>query len=141
MLRPCFGPHTPSDTGNPLAPFAIPLLLPRIVPQNLCVELKAESDTLSRRQREKELMLRQYRVAETALREARDGLPNLKFQVGRSRMSGVSNVVLDGVVYQDAQGAVTTCLTLRHSADTLPAPQAPRCAVTHNLARTLPPAG
>lgn len=53
------------------------------------MELKAETDTLSRRQREKELMLRQYRVAETALREARDGLPNLKFQVGRRRVDGL----------------------------------------------------
>ncbi|KAG2482118.1 hypothetical protein HYH03_018925, partial [Edaphochlamys debaryana] len=49
--------------------------------KNLAVELKAESDTLNRRQREKELMLRQYRVAEAALKDARDALPNLKFQV------------------------------------------------------------
>ncbi|GLI69727.1 hypothetical protein VaNZ11_014402 [Volvox africanus] len=49
--------------------------------KNLAVELKAESDHLSRRQREKELMLRQYRLTEQQLKDARDMLPNLKFQV------------------------------------------------------------
>jgi hypothetical protein len=50
--------------------------------QNLAVELKAESDHLNRRQREKELMLRQYRTADATLKDARDTLPNMKFQVG-----------------------------------------------------------
>lgn len=45
------------------------------------MELKSESDHLNRRQREKELMLRQYRLTEQHLRDARDMLPNLKFQV------------------------------------------------------------
>ncbi|EFJ42885.1 coiled-coil protein required for normal flagellar motility [Volvox carteri f. nagariensis] len=49
--------------------------------KNLVVELKAESDHLNRRQREKELMLRQYRLTEQQLKDARDMLPNLKFQV------------------------------------------------------------
>ncbi|KAG2431406.1 hypothetical protein HXX76_009421 [Chlamydomonas incerta] len=49
--------------------------------KNLALELKAESDHLNRRQREKELMLRQYRVADQQLKDARDLLPNLKFQV------------------------------------------------------------
>ncbi|PNH11949.1 hypothetical protein TSOC_001169 [Tetrabaena socialis] len=48
---------------------------------NLFVELKNESDHLNRRQREKELMLRQYRLADQQLKDARDVLPNLKFQV------------------------------------------------------------
>ncbi|KXZ45417.1 hypothetical protein GPECTOR_55g323 [Gonium pectorale] len=49
--------------------------------KNATTELKAESDTLNRRQREKELMLRQYRLSEQQLRDIRDALPNLKFQV------------------------------------------------------------
>ncbi|GFR42867.1 hypothetical protein Agub_g3858 [Astrephomene gubernaculifera] len=49
--------------------------------KNLSVELKAEGDHLNRRQREKDLMLRQYRLADSQLKEARDALPNLRFQV------------------------------------------------------------
>ena len=45
---------------------------PLIAMQNVIAELKMESDMLSRRQREKELMLRQYRIADQQVR-ARGG--------------------------------------------------------------------
>lgn len=49
--------------------------------KNVIAELKMEGDMLSRRQREKELMLRQYRIADQQVKDAREALPNLKFQV------------------------------------------------------------
>jgi hypothetical protein len=55
------------------------------------VELKSESDHLNRRQREKELMLRQYRLTEQQLKDARDMLPNLKFQVGSKHQTGTNS--------------------------------------------------
>lgn len=45
-----------------------PLIAPPLCDQNVAVELKAEGDMLSRRQREKELMLRQYRIADQQVR-------------------------------------------------------------------------
>jgi hypothetical protein len=41
-------------------------------------EIKADHDNLSRRNREKEVALRQYKAAEISLQEEREQLPNLK---------------------------------------------------------------
>jgi hypothetical protein len=43
--------------------------------------VKTEHEALARRVREKELLLRQCKLAGNALEEVQAGLPNLKFQV------------------------------------------------------------
>ncbi len=49
--------------------------------QGAVASIKAEQEALQRRIREKELMLRQCKLAQAAVEEVRDGLPNLRFQV------------------------------------------------------------
>mmetsp|Transcript_40583 Transcript_40583/g.90203 ORF Transcript_40583/g.90203 Transcript_40583/m.90203 type:complete len:924 (-) Transcript_40583:938-3709(-) len=49
--------------------------------KNAGSEVKLEHEALSRKSREKELALRQYKATEVALKEAQDSLPNLRFQV------------------------------------------------------------
>lgn len=50
--------------------------------QAAAADAKLEQEVLARKQREKELAMRQYKLAEAAVKEVRDALPNLKFQVG-----------------------------------------------------------
>ncbi|KAG1674725.1 hypothetical protein FOA52_013560 [Chlamydomonas sp. UWO 241] len=49
--------------------------------KNLAADAKAEHEALARKNREKELLMRQFMVAEAALKEDRNLLPNLGFQV------------------------------------------------------------
>lgn len=46
--------------------------------QNLANDIKAEHELLARKNREKDLAIRQYKVVEQQLKEATDSLPNLK---------------------------------------------------------------
>lgn len=48
------------------------------VAQNLANDIKAEHELLARKNREKDLAIRQYKVVEQQLKEATDSLPNLK---------------------------------------------------------------
>ncbi len=49
--------------------------------QAAVAQLKSEHDALQRRIREKELLIRQCKTAQASLDEARDALPNVRFQV------------------------------------------------------------
>lgn len=49
--------------------------------KSAAASVKAEHEALQRRIREKELMLRQCKVAQGSLEEVRDSLPNMRFQV------------------------------------------------------------
>jgi septal ring factor EnvC (AmiA/AmiB activator) len=49
--------------------------------KNLANDYKSEHELLAKKSKEKDLALRQYKALEAELKETREALPNLKFQV------------------------------------------------------------